>query len=421
MRTRGVAANSAFALAGDLAGKGGLLAVMMVAARGLPTPEFALFATAAALATVLSAVLDGGSQMLLTRDGVAGAHARARLLTALALARLPLLAACLLVAVAGGFALGRPLEAFGVVALAAAGAAQLTLTGTLRSAQDLRPEAMAKLLSGILQLAGAVICVAAAPSAAALLLLLAGAMMLSNVPLFVAVRRQTSRSGPPASRFATLRRAVPLGVMALATLAYYRSGTIVLSWLSTPAQTARFATASTVAWGMLCVGNAVTTGLLPRLSAAAPEDRDAILVRSLKWLTGFSTVMALGVVVLARPMLTVIFGARYATAAPTLDILVVATALIAPAGVIGTGLVAQRRLRPVAVQVALSLSINLVVLIALAPVLGAPGAALATLACEGVGLGVLVAAVCRPRIGRSPARFALAATPTAGALARSGR
>lgn len=409
MRPRSVAQNSALALAGDLASKAGMLAVMMVAARGLPTAEFAVFATAIAAATVLTAALDAGSQTLLTRDGVGGRRVRGGLLRSLTVARLPLLIGCAAGAVVVGAALGRPLEAIATVLIAAAGAAQLSITGALRSAQNLAPEAVAKLATGVLELAAAAVGVVLAPRAAVMLVALAVAMVLALVPLFAATRREIELVPGPRARTA-LRSAAPLGVMALAVLAYYRSGTIGLSILSTSAQTARFATASTIAWGMLAIGNAVTTGLLPRLAVSdSPEDLAAITRRALVWLTASSTLFAVAVAVLAVPLLTLVFGARYAPAASTLRLLALATAVIAPAGVLGTALVAQHRLRPVGVQIATSLTLNLVVMALLAKPLGAPGAALATLACELVGLALLVrawrtgSAQSARRLGRSAA------------------
>ena len=276
MKTRGVAANSLLALTGDLAAKAGILAVTMIAARGLSTAQFALLAAALATATILTAVLDLGSQTLLTRDGVSGSAERGGLLVSLAIARTPLLVAAVALAAVVGAATGRPAEALATVALAAAGTVQLSLTGALRSAQDLRPEAVAKLAGAVLTLTAAAACVALAPSAATVLVVLAAANLIALAPMLGAARRVIAR-GPRPAAITLLARAAPLGVMTLATLAYYRSGTIALSLVSGSRQTADFATASTVAWGLLCVGNAVTTGLLPRL-AAATDDADRIAV-----------------------------------------------------------------------------------------------------------------------------------------------
>jgi O-antigen/teichoic acid export membrane protein len=244
-------------------------------------------------------------------------------------------------------------------------------------------------------LAAAGVSVLIAPHAGTLLLALAVANLFALIPMLGAARRVIAR-GPRPRAWAVLRGAAPLAAMTLATLVYYRSGTIALSLFSSSSQTARFAAASTIAWGLLSAANAVTTGLLPRLSAARDEaDRVAVTRRALVWITAGCTLLAALVALLAKPLLTVLFGARYAGAAGTLALLAGATALIAPAGVLGTALIAVGRLRPVATQVGASLAINLLALAALVPRLGATGAAVATLACEAVALTLLVSAAAR--------------------------
>jgi O-antigen/teichoic acid export membrane protein len=391
MRRRGLVQNSALALAGDLASKAGIFALMIVAARGLSTPQFALLASALATATVLTAGLDLGSQTLLTRDGVAGPEARGSIAWALARARIPIVIACFLVAAAIGAAGGRLVDALATVALAVAGAAQLSLTGALRSAQDLRPEALSRLAGGVCTLAAGAVCVALAGDAAAILIAVAVASVLTLAPMIHAARGAIRR-GPPVGAWNAIRAALPLGVMAVATLVYYRSGTIALAAVSTSRQTAAFAAASTIGFGLLSLGNAVTTGLLPRLAAADEIERAAVTRRALVWTTALAAVLGAGVAGLARPLVTLGFGARYAAAATPLAILALSTILIAAGGVLGTALIAAGRIRPVAIQVGASLLVNLLVLALLAPKLGAEGAALATLACEAVALAILARA-----------------------------
>jgi lipopolysaccharide exporter len=389
MRRRGLLQNSALALAGDLAAKAGAFALMIIAAHGLSTAQFALLASALATATILTAALDLGSQTLLTRDGVGGPEARGALARALVRARSPLVAACLLAAGAIGIASDNMLDAIATVALAVTGAAQLSLTGALRSAQDLRPEAISKLAGGLCTVAAGAVCVVLARNASTILVAVTVASALTLAPMVWAGRR-VIRRGPAINGWVALRGALPLGIMALATLAYYRSGTIVLSLVSTPEQTAAFAAASAVGFGLLSVGNAVTTGLLPRLAAASDDgDRAVVTRRALGWMSALCAALGGVVAVLAHPIVTLAFGSRYASAATPLAILALSTILIAAGGVIGTALIAAGRIRPVATQVGASLAVNLAVLALLAPKLGADGAAWATLVCETVGLAML--------------------------------
>jgi O-antigen/teichoic acid export membrane protein len=113
------------------------------------------------------------------------------------------------------------------------------------------------------------------------------------------------------------------------------------------------------------------------------------------WLTAFGVILGGGVALFARPLLVLVFGARYGGAAAPLVVLALATVLIAPAGVLGTALIAVGNLRPLAIQVGVSLVVNVVVLVVLVPSQGASGAAAATLACETVALVLLARTAAR--------------------------
>jgi O-antigen/teichoic acid export membrane protein len=404
--------NSALAFAGDLFVKGATAVVLIVAARELTIAQFALFAAAFAAAAVLAAVFDMGAQTLLTRDGVASPQARGVLVRALIESRLPLVAAVMGAGVLAGLAFGQLAVAGLTVCLGVLGAGQMLLTGILRSAQNLFPEAALKLAAGVLTLIGCAFCMAFDRSAVGFLAALALAAVLALAPMAKLTGALLSR-GPRLSPWTAARRSLPLGVMALAIMAYYRSGTIVLKVLSTPAQTARFATASTVAFALLMASNAITTGLLPKLAASDVAAHPELVRRAALWALAILVVLSGAVFALARPLLVLMFGARYASAAGALQILALATPLIGPAGVLGTALVAQGRLRPISFQVAASLAVNLIVLFLLAPVDGAEGAALATLSCEALALAIMTHAAARAlpgltarRPGRSSAEVA---------------
>jgi O-antigen/teichoic acid export membrane protein len=417
VRRRGVLQNSALAFVGDATTKAATFVLLAVAARALGTREFATLAAALATASVLTAVFDCGAQTLLTRDGAVHPGVRGAMLLALTRARLPLLgvaiaASCLLGALDGDIAL-----AVATTLLAAASAGQLTLSGVLRAAEDLRPEAVARIVGAFATLAGGIVSVLLFPKATPTVFILGGVGFLVLAPMGMPSRHVIS-AGERRPAWPTLMRALPLGLMAIATLAYYRSGTIALQALSTPRQTAAFAAASTLGFGLLSAANAVTTGLLPRLSACGdPDERAAVARRALVWTGALAAVAGGSVAVLARPLMALAFGSRYAgAAAAPLAILAVASVLIAISGILGTVLIATGQTRPVAIQVGVSLVVNLVALAVLAPRLGAVGAALATLVCE-VSAVLTLAGPARACIRRSRpvgiGRTDPASTPTA--------
>lgn len=404
-----VAMNSGLALVGDLASKIGLLLVVVLAARTLSTGELAVLGTALAVSGIVAVCLDAGAGLLITRDGARSDELRSGLLSALLVARLPAAALVVVAAFAIGAALGAAPVWIAGATFAVLGALTVSLIGYFRAGQDMRPEAVQKLVLSVLALTLTGVAVVARPTAGAVLL----ALVVANVPaialLVVRARHGLRRS--TVSPRAALWRALPLGLMAIATVVYYRSGTVALAVLSTPEETAAFTIASAVGFGLLMLPNAITTGLLPHLSSAEEDESASSTRRALRWSLALSTpialVFALGGYVLMGP----VFGAEYADAAAPLAILCAAVVVIAYNGVLGTALLAAGHVGVIVLQVLCSLAVNLVALVALAPSFGAVGAATATLICEIVAAAMLTVASAR----RLPSRVVVPrpAVPTA--------
>jgi O-antigen/teichoic acid export membrane protein len=393
MKPRSLATNSGLAFVGDLASKLGLLLVMVIAARMLATAELATLGTALAVSAILAVCLDAGSGLAITRDGARDEATRGALLSALVVARLPAVALVLAAAVAVGMAVAAPGVCVGAALLAALGALTVSLIGYVRAGQDMQPEAVQKPVFSVLALVLTGVAVAVSATAEAVLLALVGANVLALTLFLVPASRspRTIRVAP----FAALKRALPLGLMAIATVVYYRSGTVGLALLSTPEETAAYTVASAVGFGLLMLPNAITTGLLPHLSATANGRSPTSTRRALRWSLTLSApiagVFALGGYLLLGP----IFGAEYAAAALPLAILCIAVVVIAYNGVLGTALLAAGHVGVIVLQVVCSLVVNLVALVALGSAFGAPGAATATLLCELVAAAMLTVASAR--------------------------
>lgn len=390
MKVRGLAANTALALAGGVASKAGALLVVLLAARLFSVTEFAAAATALACAGLLATALDLGAGTLLARDGASGAASRGALLRGLLEARAPLFGVLLVSAPLAGVWLGGPLTALAVACLAIAGALTLSVLGLYRSYQDIGPEALQKVAAALLAASAVVLCGVFAPRADVLLGALALVALVTLVPLVVklpAVADLSDTLGP----MTALRRAAPIGLIALATVAYYRSGTIALAALGDAHETAVFSIAAGLAFGLLMLPNAITTALLPRL---AVERGSVGLVtctrRALAWTLAIAVPLAAAAAALGPVALPLLLGSEYTTAGPPFALLCVGIPIIAASGVIGTAVLALGRLRALAVQVGFSLFVNLVALALLVPSLESVGAALATLICELAGLLLLV-------------------------------
>jgi O-antigen/teichoic acid export membrane protein len=392
VKTRGVRENSALALVGDAASKLAALAVIVISARFLSVAEFALLATGMAAAGLLGSLLDLGAGTLLARDGARSRAHRGALLIGLLEARAPLALAML---VAVGVVVDSVPPALAVGCLGIAGALSASVLGLYRSSQDIRPEAVQKLVAAVLAIAVTVVVCLVMPSATVILAGLAAATLVTLAPL-VRLAPRIADFELRLGRVATLRRAAPIGLLALATVAYYRSGTIALAALADPDQTAAFGIAASIAFGMLMVPNAVTTALLPRLSAEAGLGGTVEYMRRvLGWTLLIAVTISAAAAAVVPIALPRVVGEQYTNAGVPFAVLCLGVPLIAVSGVIGTSLLSLGRLRPLGVQVAVSLVVNLVVLVVLVPVLGAVGASLATVACEAAGLFLLLHAAQR--------------------------
>lgn len=404
MKARGIAANSLLALGGDVASKAGALLVVLLAARLLAMEEFAVVATALACASLLVSALDLGAGTLLTRDGAPDPSSRGALFRDLLLGRAPLAAALLLAAPVVGLWLGRPAVAVAVVAFALSGAFSLSVLGVYRSCRDLRPEALQRLAAAILATVSVGLCGVLVPRAEVVLAALALATLVASIPLVVRLPRVADLSGPRSAR-AALRRTAPIGLIALATVAYYRSGTVVLALCGDARETAIFSVAASLAFGLLLIPNAITTALLPRL---ALEESLGSLVectrRTLVWTLAIALGVAAVAAALAPVALPVLIGSEYASASYPFALLCVGIPIIATSGVIGTAVLALGRLRLLGAQVAATLVLNLGALAVLAPRLGSIGAALATVICELGGLVLLLLVARRVLPGLAPTR-----------------
>jgi lipopolysaccharide exporter len=391
-RVRGLAENAGFALGGDIASKAGAFLALAIAARALSVREFAVLGVCLAALTILTSVLDAGASVYLVREGAADPVDRGGLLAGAARDRLPLLGVVVVGTLIAGAVVGHPGEALWTVVAAAIGAATLMASAMFRAAQDLMQEA-------ILRLAGATIALVALglvlPSHTSASGALAAAVLGAALALALAAPRLRAVVAPglPPEPWVTLREAAPLAGLALAAIVYYRAPLVLLGALGTTLDTARFTVAAAIGFGVLAVPNAITTGLLPRISATTdPDERLRVSRVALRWTVLLSAFTGIALTAVAPALLAAVFGPQYRAAAGPLVVLLCAGVLIGVSGLAGTVLIAEGAVRPLLVQVAASLVANLALALALVPLLGAWGAALATLGAEALALALIARA-----------------------------
>lgn len=418
---RSLRSNSLLALAGDLIGKAGLLVVLMVSARLLSVEQFALLGVCVAVYGVCASLLDAGSSLLIQRDGATHPERRRPLLDALLRARAPYAIAFLLVAAGAGIAWGDLLAAIAITVASIVAALTLSLWAVIRASEDFRPETAQRLGVGALGMAGALVGAAFITDAWAVLVGLAlGGLIF--VPQIWRAAHKTSTPGPRESARRSLMRAIPLGALGIATLVYYRAPTVVLGALGSALATGEFTAAATVAFGLLALPNAISSGLLPRLASTEHHlDRTRTLRTALGWTLICAFVSCVAVAGVGPLVLQIGFGSDYRSADSSLSILLLATIMIAASSVVGAALIAVGQIRWLVVQVSTSLAANLALALALVPRFGAEGAAGATLISEVIALGILAPVGARAHPGLWRLRpLDLVVGTLAGAVALAG-
>jgi O-antigen/teichoic acid export membrane protein len=401
-----VPANAGLAFVGDAASKVAAFAIVALCARVLPVEQFAHLGVALAALTVLTCLVDAGVATVIVRD-CASQTDRARALVRASLpVRAPLIALACAAGITGGMLIGDLWLGVATAAAAVAAAWSLSLTALFRAMQDLAPEAIQKCSVAAATVAAGVLLAVKSERASAVVAALAVALAMSLAPLWISARRRLRAPGDRVRPKDVMQAALPFGLMAFATLLYYRLGTLVLGAVGSASATASYTVASTLAFGLLMVPNAITSGLLPRLGAQELEHEQLRTARrALRWtvvVCGLVSVLAASV---APYVLRYGFAPRYEDALVPLLLLLAGTVVIGVNGVLGTVLIARRRTSIVAAQVGASLAVNAGLAIALVPRFGADGAAIATLVTELVALAILATATLRSAPGLLPRPF----------------
>jgi len=370
--------------------------------RHLGVARFGQYAVIVALATLVAQLAEGGLTSLATRDFALATSARKAKLLGDRLG-LQLVTTLVAIAICGVFAL---CAGYGTVrtwgALAAAlglglAALQVTvavpLTASLRlgatSALELARQAILVSLTVILVLAGAGLLpflVALIPSSLAAL----GATWV--------LARQEVHFRPafhPQAWIALVRPAVVLSLSSGLATIYIFTTQILTSLSANPIQTGLFAASLRVFAVVASIPGLMITSALPLLARAARDDTDR-LEFALQGLFEVALIAGVGVGVIlvtgAAPIIAVIGGHSYSRAVAPLRIegaAVLGTCLI-PAW--SSGLLALHRHPALLICNAITLAVTAGLTLGLAPVIGARGAAVATVAGEWtLAIGLLIA------------------------------
>lgn len=386
-----------------------LLAFVIVAwlARVLDRDAFGRYGATLALFQVLDALVDSGSLAAVVRR-VSSRRETARAAVAAAVQfRLVTATAAVAVTAAAAFLLDDPQP--GLVTLAgcmffshAVGVGVAALHADIDFA---RSEGY-RVLAAVLGLAAtAALVVGGARDAGSMLLAVCVTGALSNVLLARSVRRELPAESAPIDRGAFFREAITLGLGGVIRQGYYSMNPILTRALAGDDEAARFIPAYRLSGFAILISvyaGAAAMPALVRLRLGDPAAHRAFVRRWTLGLAALGAAAGLGLFVLRRPILRLLFGEGYGDTAAVLAPMCITTAAIHVGGFAVIRLVADGRGKTALAISAAGLAANLAANLTLTPRYGAVGAAWASVATEAVVAAGALAALAR----RGPGTFA---------------
>ena len=181
-----------------------------------------------------------------------------------------------------------------------------------------------------------------------------------------------------------LRRVVPLGGVGFMSKAYMTLDLVLLGWLVSGPALGEYAVAVKVYSVLITIPALITSAALPALATMLESATGFAAVTTRVWHWLLIVAMPLFVVagVFAPLAVSALAGGAYGDAVPLLRIMAVVGVVSVISNLLGTILVARHMIRPLVIQNALAIALNVAGNVAFVPRYGVEAAAWTTLATE---------------------------------------
>jgi len=208
------------------------------------------------------------------------------------------------------------------------------------------------------------------------------------LPLAVRARRWVFGAA-----FALLRRAAAPGATSLLRAIILTFDVVLLGLLGRQADVGAYTAAYRVTFLVLGIGVALTTSLWPAAARAqTPAALGQVITRALELLAAIGLPLVVGGIVLADPLMSLLFGREFAVGGPMLRWLLLSVGLALAHGAYSVALLASGATRRELGIMATAAAVNVLCNLVLIPTYGARGAAVVTALSEGVALTLCVLA-----------------------------
>lgn len=231
-----------------------------------------------------------------------------------------------------------------------------------------------------------------------------------------------------------MRQALPIGIGSLAVTGYYRLTGIVLYANAGPEVAGNFSAAFRILDAMQAIPATLSATFLPLMSRYFSQQKNVLAATAwdlaLRLLLTSSVMLAVVIALLAEPIVEVLYGTKYASAAGLLALLMIAFAPVCVGWLLTGVITATGRVRAYAfVAVAVAI-VSVAASLILIPIYGASGAALITVCTEflvmtglavvvyrGTGLAIAIGMLIRLSVAAALTAVAIIAARPHGLLA----
>lgn len=411
--SRRVARNTAYLGFADAAGKAMTFVFTLVAARQLGVEGFGAFSFALAYVTMFATLADLGLGVVTAREIARNCSSARRYidnsLTIRVLASLVLMA---LVAISVQLLGYQPLSAY-LARVASlfilANAVSLLFAAVFQGFERMHLAALSRVVQTAVLIFGAFLLTRFGGGAPAFVWLYVLGMSSGAALSWVLAARVGASPRPGFDlRFwgGLLRDSLPVGLAAVFGVAYYWSGTALLTRMQGDVAAGLYGAPFRLVLGLSFVSQGFAGAVYPvatRLLSSDPVRARRFVTRALRYVAVLAVGMALLGVALASPVIMLLYGPEYVGSVQVMRVLSLWGGCVSLNIMLSNLLYAAGLPKPVTWQSLVSLILSVGLSLLLVSALSAAGVAVALVAAELVGTGLLSAAlvrcVCRPALG----------------------
>jgi len=377
-----------------------LLVLLTIAGRFLSADDYGRFSYALALTTIVETIMDLGLSQVTVRSVARDRASADRLFPQVLGVKLVWVAIGLaLLAVLAPALRSDPVIVRLCYALGISSAVRsylLTARGLLQGLQRFDLEALAVVSDRVLLLIAGGTALWAGYGLFGLAAAFVGARLVMLGAMQLLLRTVVARVTPTFDRSAwrdIQSAALPLGFFMIALNTYAYVDTVILGLMRTDAEVGWYAAAYRVYEGLTYAPSILAAVLTPRLSYLFTHDRAGhrtLLTRALLASLALAVVLGGIAALAAAPVISLLFGSRYAAAAQPLQILSAGALFVFATWIIHAGAISTNLDRRLLVTTGIGLGANVALNIALIPRYGISGAAWATVLAEGLTVLLLL-------------------------------